>query len=312
MRGVYFFFVLVVIACLVEQCNCFLPIGIEKQNLRFSWSICGKSVPMGLLATLSSSSQKADSHGLSPYLEKQPTERIRKGSVPEFNIEGDSITATWDQKALLYTHFSLFFLNLLQVALALVTAGSLTQFLLVPVIVFLSVVLGDLGTGIFHWSVDNYGSLNTPIFGPICVAFQGHHQTPWTITFRPFANNVYKIAIATIPFLTLLALFPSIYFGWKLFLTLFINFWLLSQELHKYAHMKPTQLPLWIQWLQKNNFIISRKEHGLHHLSPFEGHYCIVNGMNNEWLDSTQFFRYLEKTIFLITGMIESSVLISC
>jgi hypothetical protein len=35
--------------------------------------------------------------------------------------------------------------------------------------------------------VDNYGSLKTPVFGSVCAAFQGHHVTPWTITFRSFA-----------------------------------------------------------------------------------------------------------------------------
>ena len=42
--------------------------------------------------------------------------------------------------------------------------------------------LSDVGTGIFHWSVDNYGDKNTPVMGGIIDAFQGHHKYPWTIT----------------------------------------------------------------------------------------------------------------------------------
>jgi ubiquitin-conjugating enzyme E2 variant len=56
-----------------------------------------------------------------------------------------------------------------------------------------AVVIGDFATGVFHWSVDNYGSIDTPLVGTVCAAFQGHHDTPWTITFRSFANNVFKI-----------------------------------------------------------------------------------------------------------------------
>eukprot|EP00953_Heterococcus_sp_UTEX-ZZ885_P041231 21048-Heterococcus_DN1.PRE.1 len=41
-------------------------------------------------------------------------------------------------------------------------------------------------------SVDNYGGLHTPVFGTVIEAFQGHHGSPWTITYRKFANNVHK------------------------------------------------------------------------------------------------------------------------
>eukprot|EP01039_Chlorochromonas_danica_P006493 gene6493-7159_t len=162
-----------------------------------------------------------------------------------------------------------------------------------------SLILGDFGTGIFHWSVDNYGSKETPIFGSVCHAFQGHHQNPWTITYRPFANNVYKIAIATLPILTFLLVLP-IEPHFRLFLTFFINWWLLSQEIHKYSHMiKP---PVAIKWLQDQGWLLSRKEHGLHHSSPFEGHYCIITGQCNAFFDETKFFRYLEKIVYQLTG----------
>jgi len=163
----------------------------------------------------------------------------------------------------------------------------------------LSIIVGDFGTGVFHWSVDNYGSLRTPIFGAVCAAFQGHHQTPWTITFRSFANNIYKIAYGTIPALLLTALIPMGLHA-RLFFTLFINWWMISQEFHKYSHMR--QVPPVMKFLQDNFIILSRKEHGLHHTSPFEGHYCILTGICNKWLDQTQFFRYLEKIVFKWTG----------
>ena len=54
-------------------------------------------------------------------------------------------------------------------------------------------VSADFGTGVYHWSVDNYGSGATPIVGDQIAAFQGHHQRPWTITQRQFANNLHKV-----------------------------------------------------------------------------------------------------------------------
>jgi len=31
----------------------------------------------------------------------------------------------------------------------------------------------DLGSGVLHWSTDNYGSKKTPLFGVVIDAFQG-------------------------------------------------------------------------------------------------------------------------------------------
>ncbi len=56
-----------------------------------------------------------------------------------------------------------------------------------------SYVLSDLGTGIYHWGVDNWGGPETPVFGKQIAAFQGHHQRPWTITEREFCNNVHQV-----------------------------------------------------------------------------------------------------------------------
>jgi ubiquitin-conjugating enzyme E2 variant len=56
-------------------------------------------------------------------------------------------------------------------------------------------LLADFGSGVLHWSVDNYGNGRTPIMGSIIAAFQGHHSAPWTITERGFCNNVYKLCM---------------------------------------------------------------------------------------------------------------------
>ena len=56
--------------------------------------------------------------------------------------------------------------------------------------------------------------------------------------------------------------------------------------------------PRWAAFLQKRGWILSRKEHGLHHSSPFEGHYCILTGVCNPLLDRTHFWRRLEAFIY--------------
>lgn len=250
---------------------------------------------VAMLQTLKMSSVVQEDTVVVEYSNK----KLRKGSSPEFVIDGDSVEETPIQKALVYMHFGLLITNLI---LAAVSISALSGHIAIPftiLAVLASIVLGDLGTGVFHWAVDNYGSINTPIFGSVCAAFQGHHQSPWTITYRSFVNNVYKIAIATVPvmgLLTILEINPFI----RIFFALFINWWLMSQELHKYSHMK--QPPGLVKLLQNSNLILSRKEHGLHHSSPFEGHYCIVTGTCNKMLDDSNFFRELEKIVYKLTG----------
>ena len=60
-------------------------------------------------------------------------------------------------------------------------------------------IFADFLTGIYHWSVDNYGDGTTPIVGSQIAAFQGHHQKPWTITEREFCNNVHKVCPTSAP-----------------------------------------------------------------------------------------------------------------
>jgi len=233
-----------------------------------------------------------------------PSGAVRKapiGSTPEFAIAGDNTEETPYQRGVVSVHFLATLVNLVAAGSHLPVLATPKDWLPLVLTIIASIVLGDMGTGIFHWSVDNYGGIKTPIFGSVCVAFQGHHDTPWTITFRSFCNNVFKIAYGTIPALVLVAvLVPAEAVLAKVFLTLFINWWLISQEFHKWAHMRT--VPPVVKFLQDSGIILSRKEHGLHHTSPFEEKYCILTGICNPILDSSRFFRVLEKVIWALTG----------
>ena len=121
-----------------------------------------------------------------------------------------------------------------------------------------TLVFSDAFSGVFHWATDNYGNKNTPVFGGVIDAFQGHHGNPWTITHRSFYNNVHKIARAAIPLLGLCCV-VSASPEWRLFAVLFLNAQVMSQEFHKLAH--EPRPPKWAQALQKSNLAISKKVH---------------------------------------------------
>lgn len=172
----------------------------------------------------------------------------------------------------------------------------------VAVAVALAYWLSDLGTGVFHWSVDNYGSKATPVVGGVIDSFQGHHKWPWTITKRGFANNVHKVckapALVAVPLL-FVPLSPSADAFWAVFGACVV----LSQQFHAWAHSKPSELPGAVLALQDAGLLVSRKEHGAHHKSPFEGNYCIVSGWWNRYLDESGFFRGLERVVYRATGV---------
>jgi ubiquitin-conjugating enzyme E2 variant len=158
----------------------------------------------------------------------------------------------------------------------------------------------ELFSGVFHWATDNYGSLETPVVGAACAAFQGHHLAPWTITYREPCNNVYKIARAATPFVVLSALAPP-----AAALALALTFYgqTVAQECHKWAHVPPSAQPRAVRLLQRSGLALSVKEHGKHHKSPYGAHYCILSGALNPLLDASGFFRALEKFFYDRTGV---------
>ena len=163
--------------------------------------------------------------------------------------------------------------------------------------------LSDLGTGVFHWSVDNYGSKATPVMGGIIDAFQGHHKYPWTITKRQFANNIHTTCPATMCVTVPLLLAPGMSPQACVFMGTFCSLSVLSQQFHCWSHMKKSELPEAVIAAQDLGLLISRKGHGAHHKPPFKGNYCIVSGWWNDALDNGGFFTRMEKSIYAATGV---------
>ena len=121
-----------------------------------------------------------------------------KGKQANIVVEGDSLETTPQQVGFVAVTFlghALIAANAVSHLfsqtdgnVALTAAASLST-------IAVSYILADFGSGVLHWSVDNYGNGRTPIMGSIIAAFQGHHSAPWTITYRGFCNNVYKLCV---------------------------------------------------------------------------------------------------------------------
>jgi len=239
-----------------------------------------------------------------------------KGKVAHVVVEGDFLETTPVQFGIVAT--TLAFQAALAVAslYSIVSSSSggidmVSSTAEVAACLVSSWLAADLGSGILHWSVDNYGNGRTPVLGNIIAAFQGHHSAPWTITQRQFCNNVHKLCIpfGLVPILLILGTQSFHYHPLlTLFLINFSVFEIVSQEFHKWSHMTPSECPWWANdILQKFKVAINRAPHAKHHMAPYEGNYCLVSGVHNEWLDNTGFFRRLEHAVYKLNGVESNS-----
>lgn len=231
-----------------------------------------------------------------------------KGKVANVVVEGDSLETTPQQVALVSGTFlshALISALAIQHELSLTDGNVALTAAITTATVASSWLMADLGSGVLHWSVDNYGNGRTPVMGGIIAAFQGHHSAPWTITYRDFCNNVWKLCIPfgipTVAAISLLAgpNHPMI----SLFFAVFCSMEILSQEFHKWSHQTKKEVPSWVNALQDNGISIGRVQHAQHHKAPYDGNYCIVSGQCNELLDTSGFFRWMEHQVYKINGI---------
>lgn len=163
-------------------------------------------------------------------------------------------------------------------------------------------VLADLGSGVYHWGIDNYGDEKTPFFGSQIEAFQGHHKWPWTITKRQFANNLHALARAV----TFTVLPIDLFFNDPVlhgFVGVCSGCIMFSQQFHAWAHGTKSKLHPLVVTLQDSGILVSRSMHGAHHRPPYNNNYCIVSGACNEFLDQYKVFEALEMMLFFKLGV---------
>jgi ubiquitin-conjugating enzyme E2 variant len=228
-----------------------------------------------------------------------------KGKEALIAVEGDSLETKPYQVAMVsvtMVSHALFAASALMEMTAVNGGNVLLTSVQALLLTFASWVIADFGSGVLHWSVDNYGNGRTPIMGSIIAAFQGHHTAPWTITQRGFCNNIYKLCIpfGIVPMTIISAItgpFTTFFF------TVFCVMEIMSQEFHKWSHMTKSECPGWANWLQKKGLTIGRVPHAQHHMAPYDGNYCIISGICNEPLDKSGFFRWMEHMVYKINGV---------
>ncbi|KAL9670426.1 hypothetical protein QQ045_007978 [Rhodiola kirilowii] len=207
-----------------------------------------------------------------------------------------SLLSTWYQRAWVTSGCTTILISLAQ---ATVDSNHLVETVVAALVGY---VFADLGSGVYHWGIDNYGDASTPIFGSQIEAFQGHHRWPWTITRRQFANNLHSLAkVITFTVLPLdLIVHNQVAHGFISVCSFCIMF---SQQFHAWAHGTKSRLPSPVVALQDMGVLVSRSQHADHHRAPYNNNYCIVSGVWNEFLDQHNVFLALELVLFFRLGI---------
>lgn len=229
----------------------------------------------------------------------QLTIQPRLVNPPTTVLNDSSLQSTWSHRAWVATGCTTVLISLAKA----IVGSAHSHIWLEPMLAsYIGYVLADLGSGVYHWGIDNYGDASTPIFGSQIEAFQGHHKWPWTITRRQFANNLHALARA-VTFTVLpigLACNDPVIHG---FVGVCSGCVMFSQQFHAWAHGTKSKLPPIVVALQDVGLLVSRSQHGAHHRAPYNNNYCIVSGIWNDFLDKHKAFEALEMILYFKLGL---------
>ena len=157
-----------------------------------------------------------------------------------------------------------------------------------PVTVLVAAVFSflwyDFFSGVLHIVLDNPEFVNFPVLCDPCLEFQWHHHIPSDLACKPFLQVCGDLNLVMTIILSAYLL-PTIGFGYRtpMALSLVSCKMLMAyfgQLCHCMSHMPPHNRPNWVTYLQNNGFMISSREHMIHHAS-YNDNFCIGSGACN-------------------------------
>jgi ubiquitin-conjugating enzyme E2 variant len=169
-------------------------------------------------------------------------------------------------------------------------------------------VMADFLTGMFHWAADTWGTVDWPIVGVGLIRpFREHHVDQLEITRHDFIETNGASCFIVFFFASGAALLPqgpthlfSFVVGGLVFSFTLLGF--LTNQFHKWAHYE--QVPPAVALLQRWHLILPRDHHQIHHTAPYTKYYCITTGWLNEPLYRIGYYRFLERIISAVTGLV--------
>lgn len=184
--------------------------------------------------------------------------------------------------------------------------------------IFCSWQFADFITGLVHWAEDTYCIKNLHnILGPsICDPNLLHHKDPvhfvlnndwWSLNKLQIYGSLFVAA-----FIFLLGAAGALGFSTATFLILTCVFASAGNQVHAWAHRKPTNkyLARAVKLLQDIGALNQPAQHAAHHKLPYDRRYCALGNQMNPLLDfkiwnDANFWRILEYLVYKICGVKE-------
>lgn len=176
---------------------------------------------------------------------------------------------------------------------------------------FFAILTADFVSGVIHWAADGYGSVDMFLIGKNLLRnFREHHIDPTAIIRHDFVETNGDNFTIIVPLLAYIAFKFSFnsseqiqkYYNLDLYIFLAAVFISLTNQFHKWSHTY-FGLPRYISIFQDMHFILPRKHHRIHHVTPHDTYFCITTGWLNYPLEKIGFWTHLENLVFNVTGV---------
>ena len=170
----------------------------------------------------------------------------------------------------------------------------------IALVVLAVLMVADLLSGLVHWLEDSYGHEDLPVIGPLVIqANVLHHFDPRHMVHHSWFSSA-RAPLAVVGIGLAVAFFAGL-LSWPLILVGLIT--ANANEIHKLAHRSKVENGRIVTLVQRTGLLQSRAHHANHHQSQKDSNYCVVTNYLNPVLERIRFWRLLETSIFLLSGV---------
>lgn len=161
------------------------------------------------------------------------------------------------------------------------------------------VMVADFIAGFVHWLEDAYGTVDTPVIGPLLIKPNiVHHHHPRHFTRLNWWQSSWDLLLVGAAILGLAAWLDALTWHVALFVFISVN----ANQVHKWSHMSRAEVGPVVAFLQDCRILLTPRQHALHHTDPKNTYYCPVTNLVNPTLEALRFWDRLEWVVEKLTG----------
>jgi ubiquitin-conjugating enzyme E2 variant len=158
----------------------------------------------------------------------------------------------------------------------------------------LVILLVDFISGVVHWAEDTFLTENMPVLGEWIVSPNLlHHRDGGAFVRNSWLQSSWDLLLAGLLIVGAASLIGLL--SWQLWL--FVGIGVNANQIHKWSHMKDSNIPAPIRLLQRCRVLQARRRHSAHHRGQKNSSYCVVTPFVNPVLDGLGFWRALERIL---------------